>query len=698
MSKTTSALTAATLPLAGTELTYVVQGGNSRSAPTSAYYIPGGTDVVVADGGTGASTASGARTNLGLVIGTDIQAYSANLAAWSAVNPSAYLNTAGIAAAYQPLDADLTAIAALTTTSTGRSLLTIANAAAGFDSLAPTTTRGDLIFRNATTNTRLAASTSGYHLQTNGASTDPTWAGFSQPLSGSPAIRTWNAKASDRADLRDWNGLDMTDTNDMSSLLSSALTAVAGTGDTLWIPAGTMALGSTVNIPAQAKVQGEGAMGSIYGGLAMASQKKTVLHFGHTGVGLLASSAFGAEMRGLTTYRTQPAPGAGWAPTAHDFDIKIVGSADVVVEDITILNGTKGIQLIGDDSVGGTGAGCGRVHLRHIGGQPMTTGIELRNCYDVIWMDEIGFWPYWSNDSNVRAYQRAAATAFRFYRADNPKVGRIFSIGYLRNLAFSLGAAGVNFPASLPGGSCLRGYFDSVGGDSAATTLQIESGASPELVFDKIYGQSGLTWAANSYLLRDSGTNSRVSIGHLDLDLNMAELVYMDGTGGEIKVDRTKISRWDGNATGTVPAFNVTTGNRLNVGVLTKDSTAAPIVTGAGIFESEEWLSFTPTVTAITGTLTTVGTLACRYQRKGKTVRVSFDITITNIGTGTVGLTATLPTGAAAVSPAVGSWINTATNASGVIRVIATGTTANITPFPVANTQRLVGFLEYEVA
>ena len=93
----------------------------------------GGT-LGVAKGGSGATTLTGylkgngtaAFTASATIPNTDIS----GLGTMAAESTASYLRASEIAAAYQPLDSDLTAIAALSTTAFGRALLTLADAAA----------------------------------------------------------------------------------------------------------------------------------------------------------------------------------------------------------------------------------------------------------------------------------------------------------------------------------------------------------------------------------------------------------------------------------------------------------------------------------------------------------------------------------------------------------------------------------------
>lgn len=195
---------------------------NANAVTITGGSITGITDLAVADGGTGASDASTARTNLGLAIGTNVQAYDADLQAIAALTSAAdkmpYATGSGTWAL-----ADLTSFA--------RTLLATASNSAFLAAL------GQI------------ASTAINFLQ-----------------SGTGAVqRTGQAKLRDYISIKDFGAVGDGVTDDapaINAALTASLTALAGRD--VYIPgSGAVYLcGSTIVVPLGSRLVGDGPRSS----------------------------------------------------------------------------------------------------------------------------------------------------------------------------------------------------------------------------------------------------------------------------------------------------------------------------------------------------------------------------------------------------------------------------------------------------
>lgn len=105
---------------------------------------------------------------------------------------------------------------------------------------------------------------------------------------------------------------------------------------------------------------------------------------------------------------------------------------------------------------------------------------------------------------------------------------------------------------------------------------------------------------------------------------------------------------------------------------LTNKTLTAPVINGALTGTAfAAWTAWTPTVTAETGTFTTVAGSG-RYTQVGKKVDWSVTITITTVGTAANGIRFTLPVTAQATGAYVGNGRNTATGAQVQIFLFST--------------------------
>lgn len=308
-------------------------------------------------------------------------------------------------------------------------------------------------------------------------------------------------------------------------------------------------------------------------------------------------------LKGIGSYRTQPAPAVGWAPAAHDFDFDFTQcTADI--DDLTMWNPTKGIDW--------KRGRAGQLNIGLIRGQPLGVGIRITNAYDVVRIADVHFWRYWSMDSRVAAYILNSGHAIESRRNDNPIFGNIFTYGYKRALYVGWFAgnggdepAGTTYHASINnlcsdyGESALVAGLESVGFTANIAHMYHEqstlvTSSSPgvallgtqasvhfgTLVSNNTAGQALIASGANNKALV-----SRLQPGIYNRSAGGFPAVQADGAGAVVRVNETI----DNGSGGGAPLFSETNGgivtglSRCGIATVPNGASGIAVTHGLGV-------------------------------------------------------------------------------------------------------------------
>ncbi len=320
------------------------------------------------------------------------------------------------------------------------------------------------------------------------------------------------------------------DTAAINAAIAAAAPSSSPTGNTVFFPAGTYLVSSTLSVPAGLTLQGAGW--NTPGAETNTFAGSWIFVDAGASFAPVTLSQTGGAVRDLGF--NVPNQSTTGGPASAQPMILITGNG-TLVEDVFLYNPYGGIYIDG-------GA---QTVIRRVFGQPIQYGIKIDGSEDTNYIDSVHFWTYWQGSSTaVGTYQLANGTAIGLFRCDNPHISNVFALNYNVGLSLSTGAEGIPHKVHLVNAdfdSCVTGlHIYSPGTSTNFASIQMSNVTIQSPSGSGVPTGNGIWVQAGSAYTMIQATNVRVS----DSGLNAIEI---DAGNVNFYGDNISIESWSGS-------------------------------------------------------------------------------------------------------------------------------------------------------
>ena len=215
---------------------------------------------------------------------------------------------------------------------------------------------------------------------------------------------------------------------DDTRALQKALDVVnAGGGGIVFVPTGRYVIKSHLSIPAGTFLVGVSRAPLTYSADFPGSTLLAIEGAGDAeGTPFITLHGPNSTIEGITVF--YPNQLIAEQPTPYPWTVR--GNGDnVSIINVQLVNPYQGVDFATNQ--------VPRHYIRGLYGQPLLKGIWVDQCYDIGRIQDVHFWPFWTQDKRVIDFTTTKGTMITFQRTDWEVVEDIFSWGYHVGIEFS---------------------------------------------------------------------------------------------------------------------------------------------------------------------------------------------------------------------------------------------------------------------